>query len=285
MSSDYQVHSKLYYKTVGVATYKTVTGTPERIAAEHNEQRYTNTNISGIHNLNYLIESLRNLVGSTPNPKGIDYGCGAHFFVHQCAQWGWDVLGFDVVAEQIELAHQQYPDSANRYRCHDLLADGIPVADASQDFIFCNAVFQHFSSSELTKVLGDMKRVLKDSGVLLAIFKTKIADYTAFQRETSIDIHSVDIDEGKVMVDDPLLNKVLTGLSVDERKKITAQLKTERRLFHLYDVDELLDQARAIGLEVVDEVELANGVKTRGVVTYRSGRGIPSAAIFCYKVS
>ena len=62
-----------------------------------------------------------------------------------------------------------------------------------------------FSTPELNRVLADMHCVLKDGGVLLAIFKTKIRDYPAFHRETGIDIRLLDVDEGKVLVDDPLL--------------------------------------------------------------------------------
>ena len=283
MPSDYQAHSKLYYTTIGVTTYESVTGTPDRIAEEADDKRYSNTSIPGIDNLSSLIHCLRRLVGTNRGPSGIDCGCGAHFFVHQCAEWGWDVLGFDAVAEQIALAHQQHPESAGRYRCHDFLADGIPVQDASQDFLFCNAVFQHFSTPELNRVLTDMHRVLKDGGVLLAIFKTKIRDYPAFHRETGIDIQPLDVDEGKVLVDDPLLGRVLTSLSASERKRARDRLGTKERLFHLFDVQEMLDAAGAIGLDVVERVEFANGAKHRGIVEYRTGRLIPSAAVFLRK--
>lgn len=282
MPSDYQVHSKLFYTTVGVTTCENITGTPERIAEEGDEKRYTNSSVPGIDNLSSLIQGLHGLVCAR-SPVGLDCGCGAHFFVHQCAELGWGVLGFDAVGEQIELAHKQYPDSSTRYRCHDFLADGIPVPDASQDFLFCNAVCQHFSTPELNRVLADMHRVLKDGGVLLAIFKTKIRDYPAFHRETGIDIRPLDVDEGKVLVDDPLLEKVLASISASERKRASERLETKERLFHLFDVQEMLDAAGAIGFDVVEQVEFVNGARHRGIVEYRTGRCIPSAAVFLRK--
>ena len=108
---------------------------------------------------------------------GVDYGCGSHYFVDDMQwQYGWDVIGYDVDEVAIEDAREKYPNSKDRYQVLDLLREKMPLPDSSQDFVFCNAVIQHFDDRETEWALTDIARVLTPGGILLLIFKRKVEE-------------------------------------------------------------------------------------------------------------
>ena len=283
--SEYQRHSQRYYAGVAAADYTETAVTKERPGRTRARTRYTGASVRGVRDLNSFIEGLRRLMRGIPRPRGIDYGCGAHYFVDLCrTAWGWDATGYDAARENIALARRLHPASAAHYIRRDLLADGIPQEDGSQDFVFSNAVFQHFSSRELALGLREIGRVLRPGGILLAVFKIKIPDWRAFEAETRIVVEVLDAAGGRIRIEDPLLKRTLESLPASQRARLDAVIRGGWRLFHVYEVGEVVALARRAALDVVPSVALAGGTARPGIVTYRSGRGIPSAAAFFRKV-
>ena len=100
----------------------------------------------------------------------LDYGCGpgndlAGFLAHTGAA---KVIGIDISEKALELArsrlalHGVMPERVELIQINDS-RPGIPLADASVDFIYCEGVLHHTSNPE--EILRDFHRVLKPSGV------------------------------------------------------------------------------------------------------------------------
>jgi SAM-dependent methyltransferase len=287
MPSAYQRHSRRYYAALSRAYY--AEGTERRALLTRGEsgRRYSSVTVEGVRNLDSLIRALRRLMGARRSCRGVDYGCGAHCFIDRASRnWGWDVAGYDADAASIAMARRLYPASGGRYVRRDLLAQGIPVPAGSQDFVFSNAVFQHFGTAELRACLKEIARVLRPGGVLLTVFKIRVPDWGAFTADTGIRVRAAGgKEEGRILVEDPLAAGMLGGLSARRRSRLDGPAREGWRLFHVYRVPEVLRLASRFGLRVAPSVEFAPGRKARGVVTYRSGRGIPAAAVFLRKTA
>lgn len=279
-ASDYQAHSRAYYEALAPHLYGT--GAKDgRWDVESRPGRYRGAGVEGLANLNSLLGALRRLLGGVRRPRGVDFGCGSHYFVDRASrEWGWDVAGYDVSAASVALARQRYPASAGRYRRRDLVRAGLPEAAGSQDFVFTNAVIQHFSRPEFARCLLDIVRVLKPGGLLLAVFKTPVDDWAGLDRESGISARTFDAAEGRALIDDPLLRGVLARMAPEARRALPAEVRSGLRLFHLYRPEEVVGAARRMGLALVPRVALDAGRPGPGLIRFRSGRGMPTAAAF-----
>lgn len=104
--------------------------------------------------------------------RGLDAGCGAgardvFYFWRE----GYDIVGVDVMEENISVARKLHPEIANRVHVADL-SKPLEYAGTSFDFVLCNAVIQHVDPEIVMGVtLPELARVLKMNGVLQLMFK------------------------------------------------------------------------------------------------------------------
>ena len=120
-NSAYQTESNKYYSLLREVHTKAFFNL-ERIDEEKNAERYTEANVEGIKNLYTFVGILRRLMGTKDAVKGVDFGCGNHFFAADTQKrFGWDVIGYDADQAAIDDAKRKYPDSANKYICLDVL--------------------------------------------------------------------------------------------------------------------------------------------------------------------
>ena len=158
------------------------------------------------------LDLMRRLKGLVPRgAKGLDAGCGSGARdVFYYWRDGYDILGIDAIRENIDVAKTMHPEIADRVAVADL-TQPLTFVDGTFDFVLCNAVIQHISSDDVTRVtLPELVRVLIMGGVLQLMFKTGQGVRTVYDGDFEAD-----------------------------------------RVFHLYEPVEVVGRLRELGLEVV----------------------------------
>ena len=133
-----------------------------------------------------LMDRLQELVPA--GARGLDAGCGAGardvFFYWQK---GYDIYGVDSMEENILEARRRHPDIAERVSVTDL-REPLSYADASFDFVLCNAVIQHIAPEIVLGVtLPGFARLLKAGGVLQLMFKVGRGIATVYDKDYGAD--------------------------------------------------------------------------------------------------
>ena len=147
---------------------------------------YNNVSHPGLTGDLALIERMKELIPE--GARGLDAGCGAGardlFFY-----WsdGYDIVGFDAVQENIDVARELHPEISQRVAVADL-SQPLDYPDADFDFVMCNAVIQHIPPELVTGVtLPELARVLKAGGVLQLVFKVGSGTKTLYDRDYGSD--------------------------------------------------------------------------------------------------
>ncbi|MCH8045159.1 MAG: class I SAM-dependent methyltransferase [Planctomycetes bacterium] len=281
--SEYQQDCETYYRLLR-DVHSGVFTTEKRKAEELDKSRYSDASHPGIRNLNSLIEILHRLCGDGPEVHGIDYGCGSHWFVdHVRRSFGWQAVGYDPDPLAIEIARKRFPDSADYYRCLDPFRDGLPEEDGTQSFIFCNAVIQHFDNAELERTLAEMARVLRPGGYCMLIFKRWTEELAAGTDAISESIRVLDAASGKVMYQDPTMQKELAKLEPSRLAELDADQRDGWRLLRFLHLDDLRETANYFGLECADQHAAKEQEFPPSNVNYRGGKGVPTACLALQK--
>lgn len=277
--SEYQQDCESYYRLLR-DVHSGVFTTEKRKAEELDKSRYSDASHPGIRNLNSLIEILHRLCGDGPEVHGIDYGCGSHWFVdHVRRSFGWQAVGYDPDPLAIEIARKRFPNSAADYRCLDPFRDGLPEEDGTQSFIFCNAVIQHFDNAELERILAEMARVLRPGGYCMLIFKRWTQELAAGTDPISDSIRVLDAQRGKVMYKDPVMANELRQFDASSLKELSSAQRDGWRLLRFTATDGLVRQASQHKLLLADGSSPDYNDPIHAVVTYRSGKKIPTACV------
>lgn len=285
-NSVYQRECRKYYNRLIRDLHSQIfTFDPKRINAEKTEDRYFNCNIDGIRNLYSFIDILKSLLINKKNVTGIDFGCGNHYFVHDMRDTNkWDVRGYDSDKYAIELAKKQYPSNSDYYLHSDLLKSKLQLPDNSQDFVFCNAIIQHFSNEEVDYAFHEISRILKPSGIFLLIFKRNIVDWLSFTKETGITVKVLDNIEGRILIEDEFMKIAIKKLPKELKENLENHLRNGLRLFHVFSIEKVIEIANKNRLEVIRNIIYENIQIDMAVFNYFSGKGIPTAATISKKV-
>ena len=284
-NSVYQRECRKYYNRLIRDLHSQIfTFDPKRINAEKTEDRYFNCNIDGIRNLYSFIDILKSLLINKKNVTGIDFGCGNHYFVHDMRDTNkWDVRGYDSDKYAIELAKKQYPSNSDYYLHSDLLKSKLQLPDNSQDFVFCNAIIQHFSNEEVDYAFHEISRILKPSGIFLLIFKRNIVDWNKLQNPS---VKILDKSEGKIELEDTFIQDAIQKFSKKERQKYINKHKEyllTKRILHFFPLEQVIKIAQNSNFKVLIDINIMGDIVDLAIITYQSGRGIPNVAIFFIK--
>ena len=101
-------------------------------------------------------------------PKGariLDAGCGPGGGVKYLTDQGYIAEGIDLSPKMIEIAHEQVPEG--KFQLMDM--GKLEYSDNHFDGIMANYSLIHIPTDELPLVIRELKRVLKDNGVLLIL--------------------------------------------------------------------------------------------------------------------
>ena len=283
--SIYQTESKKYYKELRKIHSAVFISGHERVRAEKYDERYSNCSVKGIKNLYSFVDILAARLKNANDVRGIDLGCGSHYLISDLNNFeGWNVIGFDMDKAAIAEAQKNFPEISDKYFVLNFLTDRLPVEDESQDFVFCNAVIQHFSSEEMLHTFEDIARVLKKNGVFILIFKRKINDWEIFLKKTGLQINIINEKEGQIEIEDEEMRKAFGKLKKGEKTRIDPNYLKGMRLLHFFSVDEVIGALERKGLKIINEINLPHGEIIDGIIKYFSGKNIPTAALFSRKV-
>ena len=285
-NSEYQKECRKYYnRSIRDLHSQIFTFDPKRINAEKTKDRYFNCNADGIRNLYSFIAILKSLLAHGKTVQGVDFGCGNHYFVNDLRNtYNWDVRGYDSDNYAIELAKRQYPSNSDYYIHCDLLKNKLPIPDNSQDFVFCNAVIQHFSDEETDYAFHEISRVLKLDGIFIIIFKRNIVDWFKFSEETGVKVKILDDFEGKILIEDKFMKEAIKKLSDELKKTLGNDLRKGLRLFHVYSIDTVQKIAKRHNLHIIYNLSHNNNKMDKAIFQYLSGKCVPTAAIIFKKV-
>jgi ubiquinone/menaquinone biosynthesis C-methylase UbiE len=128
--------------------------------------------------------------------KALEIGCGPGRLMRPMSRHFEEIHGVDVSDEMIALARERLRDTPN---AHLHVSDGASLAgfpDASFDFVYSYAVFQHVPSREvITAYMRETHRVLKTGGLARLQFNGMPARETSFDTWAGARLTSTDIFE------------------------------------------------------------------------------------------
>lgn len=98
----------------------------------------------------------------------LDFGCGLGRLSRWLSKRARLVIGLDLVAEMLTVAHQQNREDNLYWVCYD--GHGLPLGDESVDRIVSVGVLQHILGQEaLQATISEFKRVMKPGGKIYVI--------------------------------------------------------------------------------------------------------------------
>ncbi len=98
--------------------------------------------------------------------KALDFGCGGGRLTRFLKKLGFDTIGIDHSQDMINEAQQI--DTEGTYKVIE--NNKLPFNDSTFDLIFSSIVFMEIpSKQEMVQILKEMKRVLKESGIIIII--------------------------------------------------------------------------------------------------------------------
>ena len=98
--------------------------------------------------------------------KVLDLGCGAGADCRTLAQHGLEVVGLDYSHEAITQAHMQDLSLPVHFLQADM-ANPLPFPDQDFDAVMSNVAFHSFPDRLLRSILGEIRRVLRQDGLVL----------------------------------------------------------------------------------------------------------------------
>ena len=145
----------------------------DKFAEEYLATHQQNLKISGEapdYFARYKLEELRRLWSrqSLPEPTTVlDFGCGIGASLpHLKAAFPRAALtAVDVSSRSLEIAETRFPGIATLVPYDGTGA--VPLAAESQDLIFSACVFHHIDAAEHSRILGDLRRLLRPGGHLV----------------------------------------------------------------------------------------------------------------------
>ena len=99
----------------------------------------------------------------TPGARVLDLGCGPGVDTKKLSHRHFELYGFDLSQELLEIAKKQTP-SANFLQ--GSMLESLPYEDSYFDGIFAKASLLHIPKEKIDFVLNEIERVLKANGII-----------------------------------------------------------------------------------------------------------------------
>ena len=100
--------------------------------------------------------------------RALEVGSGPAHDSLPLAERGLEVHGVDWSRKGLDAGRRLYADEG--YRLHAVCCDirDLPYRDGAFDFVWNGGVLEHFEDADIRKVLGEMRRVTRSGGTVLA---------------------------------------------------------------------------------------------------------------------
>jgi ubiquinone/menaquinone biosynthesis C-methylase UbiE len=114
-----------------------------------------------------VVRALETELKRIPQAKrALEIGCGPGRLMRPMARHFHEIHGIDISDEMIRRAERNLAGTANAYPKHATASDLAGFADASFDFVYSYAVFQHIPSGDVVfGYLREVARVLRPGGI------------------------------------------------------------------------------------------------------------------------
>lgn len=141
----------------------------------------------------------------------IDLGCGSGNDMLYLIEKGKKVIPCDYSKNAIENIRNNFPE-IERTECFDM-SKGLPFLDNSADIIISDLSLHYFTEQKTFEILDEIKRVLKENGILLfRVNSTKDINHGAGEGD-EIELHLYETKDGryKRFFDDKDIKKFFSG--------------------------------------------------------------------------
>jgi ubiquinone/menaquinone biosynthesis C-methylase UbiE len=131
-----------------------------------------------------LIESFSSLSGLSEGSSVVDLGCGSGVFTGLLRQKGYDSVGLDISAKQVEIARVKYP--AIRFLEGDV--ESLPFSSESMDGVLLSGVVHHLPDP--SRCAAEVFRILKPGGHFVAFDPNRRNPFMWLYRDRSSPFYS-----------------------------------------------------------------------------------------------
>jgi SAM-dependent methyltransferase len=190
----------------------------------------------------YIRHVIEQFVPHERRSRILDLGCGYGAFVYFLVREGYtDVIGVDVSAEQVEIAHRLGLTNVH-LAANQVFVDGI--ANTEFDVILLMDVLEHLTGPQLLELLAGVRRILRPGGICIAhvpnaegIFgmRVRFGDLThewAFTRQSVVQLtNALGFNDVEIVEDRPVVH----GLTSLLRRVLWTVLTAHRRLLLLVE--------------------------------------------------
>lgn len=223
-------------------------------SAEYAELNIENTFYLAFRDISELISSYH--IGK----EVLDYGCGAGRSTRFLKKLEFNTIGVDISPDMLKQARKK--DKHGKYY---IIESGIlPFGDRKFDLIFSSFVFLEISTiDEISKVLFEMDRVLKDNGIIIIITSSPVehtGEWLSF---------SYDFEENK--------KRIKSGDTVKLLIKGTNVILHD----YYWEEDEYFKAFKKAGL-IVDKIHLPMGIEN-DPYSWIDEKRIPPFSIYILK--
>lgn len=111
------------------------------------------------------LDDYNDILTENKNTEILDLGCGIGADTLYLIERGFNVLSCDFSNEALKSIRENIPNSKTKYL--DMLKT-FPFADKSYSLIIADLSLHYFDNDATINIMNEIKRVLKDNGVLLA---------------------------------------------------------------------------------------------------------------------
>lgn len=112
------------------------------------------------------LDEYKNILQENKDNEILDLGCGIGADTLYLLERGYNVLSCDFSVEALKSIENNIPNSKTLYL--DMMKK-FPIADKKYSLIIADLSLHYFNNETTIHIMKEIKRILKDGGVLLAI--------------------------------------------------------------------------------------------------------------------
>ncbi len=185
-----------------------------------------------VTSINQIIERQRKV--NFPLQKVLDVGCAKGYIVKMLKETGLSAWGVDIS----EYAVTHAPSRAKLYLCRvDVEEEGLPFQDGFFDLAISISTFEHLRLRRLPFTLSEIRRVLKNNGLLIVNVPNPLnkTEYEKREHVTMLSKRSwIKLIEGSGFYYRPKLSKLFDKVRVKEIATLYTSLYQRFQLRGIY---------------------------------------------------
>ena len=118
------------------------------------------------------------------NKSVLDIGCGTGYGIHELSATALDTVGIDIWINGLRFCNINYGSKTSFLASS---GNSLPFRDNSFDLVFSFQVIEHIPTNSVISYLQEIKRVLKDNGVLIVTTPNRRLRLVPLQKPWDVD--------------------------------------------------------------------------------------------------